>query len=80
MEEEFELIIRGGRIFSGKSESIQVENLVADIGIVGDRIVKIGNLEKKKAKHEIDATNLIVCPGNFYFISKSSQFFFFSKK
>ena len=35
----------------------------ADVGIVGDRIMRIGNLAGASAKQRIDATNLVVAPG-----------------
>jgi len=35
----------------------------ADIGIKEDRIAAIGELHNEKAETEIEANNLLVCPG-----------------
>jgi N-acyl-D-amino-acid deacylase len=55
---EYDLVIKGGRVIDGSGNPW----FYADIGIKGDRIVKIGKVEAKGAK-VIDAGGLIVCPG-----------------
>ncbi|MDW7760384.1 MAG: D-aminoacylase [Acidobacteriota bacterium] len=55
----FDLLIRSGRVFDGTG----AEEIIADIGIRGDRIVKIGGIASSRAKSIIDAKGLVVCPG-----------------
>ena len=55
----FDVIIAGGRVVDGTGAPW----MRADVGIVGDRIMRIGNLAGASAKHRIDATNLVVAPG-----------------
>lgn len=54
----FDLIIKNGTIYDGTLS----EPVIADIGIIGDKISAIGKLPQK-AKKIIDAKNLIVTPG-----------------
>ena len=56
---EFDIIISNGTIVDGSGQ----ESYQADIGIVDDRIVKIGDLLESKSVHIINAENLIVSPG-----------------
>ena len=56
---EFDIIISNGTIVDGSGQG----SYQADIGIVDDRIEKIGDLSKSKSVHIINAENLIVSPG-----------------
>ena len=56
---EFNIIISNGTIVDGSGQG----SYQADIGIVDDRIVKIGDLSESKSVHIINAENLIVSPG-----------------
>ena len=56
---EFDIIISNGTIVDGSGQ----ESYQADIGIVDDRIVKIGSLSGSKSIQIINAENLIVSPG-----------------
>jgi len=57
--QEFDLVIKGGRIYNGwGGEAFQ-----ADIGIVGDVIQKIGRIPSLKGKTVVGANGLSVCPG-----------------
>lgn len=56
---EFDVIIRNGTVVDGTGEPGRRE----DIGLLGDRIAVIGNLDGAIAEREIDATNRIVAPG-----------------
>jgi len=56
---DFDTIIANGTIVDGSGQ----ESYEADIGIVDDRIVTIGDLSKSKSGHIINAENLIVSPG-----------------
>ncbi|MGZ6130492.1 MAG: N-acyl-D-amino-acid deacylase family protein, partial [Myxococcaceae bacterium] len=56
---DYDLIISGGRVVDGTGAPW----FRADVGIRGDRIVAIGNLEKASAKRRVDATGRYVTPG-----------------
>ena len=56
---EFDIIISNGTIVDGSGQ----DSYQADIGIVDDRIVKIGDLSESKSVQIINAENLIVSPG-----------------
>lgn len=55
----YDVIIRHGTVFDGTG----AEGRVADIGIVGDRVITIGDLSRAKAPVEKDAKGLYVSPG-----------------
>ncbi len=57
--ETFDLVIKNGTLADG----IKNETYKADIGIIGERIKQIGNLQNTKGKSAIDATGRIVSPG-----------------
>ncbi len=56
---DFELLIQNGRLIDGTHNPWRY----ADVGIVGDRIVAIGDLRGKTGTRIIDAKGLIVAPG-----------------
>ena len=58
-QESFDLLIKNGRIVDGTGTPWYE----ADVGIVGDRITRVGNLSEATAPQVIDATGLIVAPG-----------------
>ncbi len=55
----YDIVIRGGRIIDGSGNPWYN----ADVGIVGEKIVRIGNLSDASANQVIDATGLTVSPG-----------------
>ncbi len=55
----YSLIIRGGKVYDGSGNSWRY----ADIGIQGDTIAKIGNLQGERAERIIDAGGMAVSPG-----------------
>ena len=57
--QQLDLLIHGGTVIDGSGSP----GKRADIGIVGDRIVFIGDAGKQTAKRTVDATGLIVTPG-----------------
>jgi len=59
LENMFKIIIKNGTIIDGTGSPMYK----ADIGIKEDRIAAIGELQNEKCEVEIDATNLLVCPG-----------------
>ena len=58
-DDEFELVIRNGRVVDGTGAPWYV----ADIGVQDGVIVRIGRLEDVRAERIIDADGLVVCPG-----------------
>ena len=58
-QESFDIIIRGGRVVDGSGNPW----VAADVGIVGDRIGRIGDLSSATAGREIAADGLVVAPG-----------------
>jgi N-acyl-D-amino-acid deacylase len=57
--ETYDLIIKNGSLIDG----IKNEAYRADIGIVGERINRIGNLQNANGKTVIDTTGRVVSPG-----------------
>ncbi len=55
----YSIIIRNGLVFDGTGTPPRID----DIGIIDDKIKKIGNLSADKAPTIIDAANKYVCPG-----------------
>ena len=55
----FDFIIRNGRVVDGSG----LPWFRADVGILGDRVAAVGALENADAKRDIDADDLVVCPG-----------------
>ena len=58
-ESGYDVIIKNGRIVDGSGNPW----VSGDIGLRGDRIAKIGNLENSPAKRVIDARGMVVSPG-----------------
>jgi N-acyl-D-amino-acid deacylase len=57
--QRFDLIVRGGQVVDGSGQA----PVRADVGIVGDRITRIGDLSGETGGRIIDASGLIVAPG-----------------
>lgn len=55
----YDVIISGGTVVDGSGEA----GKKADIGIIGDKIVAVGDLSGKEANVRIDATGKVVSPG-----------------
>jgi dihydroorotase/N-acyl-D-amino-acid deacylase len=66
----FDLIIRNGRVIDGSGRP----GYNADIGIMGDRIVRIGNLRGSRAARVIDAHGQVVAPGFIDMLGQSETF------
>jgi len=58
-KETYDLIIKNGTLVDGLKD----KEYKADVGILGERIVKIGNLQKASAGTVFDATGRVVSPG-----------------
>ena len=57
--DQFDLLIVNGTVYDAENRSFYE----ADLGIKGDKIEKIGNLENASAKKTIDASGHVVSPG-----------------
>lgn len=57
--EVLSVILEGGDVYSGEDATPRV----VDVGIIGDRIAAIGNLEERKADLRLDVRGLAVVPG-----------------
>ena len=66
---DFDLLIVGGFILDGSGK----EGFKGDIGILGDRIIAIGDLKERKAGQRIDADGLAIAPGFIDFHSHSDD-------
>jgi len=55
----FDLIIKKATVINGKNE----KPFVADVGINNGQIAEIGNLKNQTATKDINAENLVLCPG-----------------
>ena len=56
---EFDLIVRGGMVLDGTGSPA----MRADVGVQGDRITVIGDLDLRTAATTLDATGRVVAPG-----------------
>lgn len=56
---DYDIVIKNGRIIDGSSNPF----FIADIGIKGEKIKKIGFVDEEKGKRIIEAKGLIVSPG-----------------
>src|SRR5690606_40130483 len=55
----FDVVIKGGTLVDGTGALPRL----ADVGINGDKVTAIGNLQSATAKHLVDATGKLVTPG-----------------
>lgn len=66
---KYDLIIANGVVYDGSGS----EPLYADIAVMGDRIVAIGNLNTARAKEVIDANGKAVTPGFINVLSWATE-------
>lgn len=67
--QDFDLIIKNGMIYDGSGG----KPFKGDVGIKGDKVTKVGNLSKTKAKTTVDANGLAVTPGFINMLSWSTE-------
>ncbi|MFZ5608026.1 MAG: N-acyl-D-amino-acid deacylase family protein [Pseudomonadota bacterium] len=65
----YDLIIRGGMVYDGSGSAPRR----ADVGVVGERILAVGDLEGASGAREIDAQGLAVAPGFINMLSWASE-------
>lgn len=53
------MILKGGTVFDGSGS----KGFIGDVGIEGDKICAVGNLDEAESGETIDAQGRIVCPG-----------------
>lgn len=66
---DYDIIIKGGTVYDGSGSS----PIIADIGISGDRIETIGDLQENTAEELIDARGLAVAPGFINMLSWATE-------
>jgi N-acyl-D-amino-acid deacylase len=64
-----DMLIRGGTVYDGTGG----EGRRADVGIVGDRVVAVGDLSGWQTREVVDATGLAVAPGFINMLSWSTE-------
>lgn len=65
----YDVILRGGTVYDGLGS----EPAIADVGLRGDTIAKIGDLSAAKGSREIDAAGLAVAPGFVNMLSWATE-------
>ncbi|MCC8027290.1 MAG: D-aminoacylase [Clostridium sp.] len=56
---EYDILIQGGTIVDGTGQA----GFTGDVGILGEKIVRIGRLEPGEGTNVIQAQGMVVCPG-----------------
>ena len=66
---EFDVVIRGGTLYDGTGTA----PVQGDLGILGDRIAAIGDLDGRLGHSEIDASGMAVAPGFINMLSWANE-------
>jgi dihydroorotase/N-acyl-D-amino-acid deacylase len=67
---KYDLLIKNGLVIDGSGRP----GYIADVAIVGDRIVRIGNLKNISAAREINAGGMVVAPGFIDMLGQSETY------
>lgn len=54
-----DIVLVGGEVVNGDGQT----RLRADVGVVGEQIVAVGDLEGTESRQRLDVTGMVVCPG-----------------
>lgn len=65
----YDLVIRGGTVYDGSG----ADPVVADVAVVGDSIVAVGDLGRNRGRQEVDASGLAVAPGFINMLSWANE-------
>ncbi len=68
-QNSYDVVIKGGMVYDGSGG----KPFRADIGIVGDKVVRIGDLSRALATTTIDATGMAVAPGFINMLSWATE-------
>jgi N-acyl-D-amino-acid deacylase len=68
-QNSYDVVIKGGTVYDGSG----VKPVRADVGIVGDKVVKVGDLSRAVATTTIDAAGMAVAPGFINMLSWSTE-------
>lgn len=66
---EYDVIIRGGIVYDGTGSA----PIITDVGIRGNKVVRVGTLPDARGVHEIDAHGLAVAPGFINMLSWANE-------
>ena len=66
---DYDVILRHGDIYDGTGAAPRL----ADVGIQGDRIVRVGDLSTARGRDELDVTGLAVAPGFINMLSWADE-------
>lgn len=75
-QSSYDVIIRGGMVYDGSGGAPRK----ADVGIIGDKVAKVGDLSKAKAETTVDANGLAVAPGFINMLSWSTESFLIDRR
>jgi N-acyl-D-amino-acid deacylase len=68
-EPEFDVILRGGTVHDGTG----APGVVADVGIIADRVASVGDLSAARAATDLDVTGMVVAPGFINMLSWATE-------
>lgn len=65
----YDILIAGGDVYDGTGG----DPIKADVAVSGDRVLRVGQIDKSQARRVIDATGLAVTPGFINMLSWSTE-------
>ncbi len=68
-QNSYDVVIKNGMVYDGSGG----KPFKADVGIVGDKVVKVGDLSRAMATTTIDATGMAVAPGFINMLSWATE-------
>jgi N-acyl-D-amino-acid deacylase len=67
--ETYDVVLRGGTVYDGSGEA----PVVADVGVRGDRVVRVGDLSGAQARTTLDVSGRAVAPGFINVLSWATE-------